>query len=114
MALAIRKINEYIGNMKQLLTLVLFLFSFSCMAQGGSEIFLFDMKVDKGQLYLSNGVNITKHKGYDNQPFFHPSEPLIYYSSFDDSSRSDIKFYNYTTSQTVNFTRTREREYSPT
>jgi hypothetical protein len=59
-------------------------------------------------------MNITKHKGYDNQPFFHPSKPIIYYSSFDDSSRSDIKFYNYSTGETANLTLTKEREYSPT
>ena len=84
------------------------------MAQTGSEIFLFDMKVNKGLVILSNPVNITKHKGYDNQPFFHPSKPLIYYSSFDDSSRSDIKYYNYRKNKTYLFTVTREREYSPT
>jgi hypothetical protein len=72
------------------------------------------MKVANGQVHVSNGVNITNHKGYDNQPFFHPSQSMIYYSSFDDSSRSDIKFYNYSTHQTANLTLTKEREYSPT
>ncbi len=72
------------------------------------------MKSSRGKVVLSNGVNITDHKGYDNQPFFHPSQPIIYYSSFDDSSRSDIKYYNYNTKKTSNLTVTREREYSPT
>jgi len=84
------------------------------LAQAGSEIFLFDMKVANGQVFLSNGINITNHKGYDNQPFFHPSKPVIYYSSFDDSGRSDIKYYDYEKKETKNFTLTREREYSPT
>jgi Tol biopolymer transport system component len=72
------------------------------------------MKLVNGQVHLSNGANITNHKGYDNQPSFHPSQPIIYYSSFDDSGRSDIKLYNYKTQQTANLTVTREREYSPT
>jgi len=72
------------------------------------------MKVSGDQVILSKGVNITNHKGYYNQPFFHPSQPIIYYSSFDDSDRSDIKFYNYSTKQSANLTLTREREYSPT
>jgi WD40-like Beta Propeller Repeat len=63
---------------------------------------------------LSNGRNITNHKGYDNQPFFDPSKPVIYYSSFNDSGRSDIKFFNYQTNRTSNLTTTKEREYSPT
>lgn len=98
---------------------IVFLFSFalSCFTsfgQAGSEIYLFDMKIINGQVIISNGKNITNHKGYDNQPFFHPSKPVIYYSSFDDSSRSDIKYYNYETKETKNLTLTHEREYSPT
>lgn len=90
--------------------------SFS-FAQSGTDIYLFDIKLDKGQVVLSNGINITKHKGYDNQPFFHPSKPLIYYTSSNDSVRidsSDIQVYNYETKQTSKFTNTPDREYSPT
>src|SRR5262245_45627319 len=87
------------------------LFSF---AQPGSEIFLFDMKITNGQIILSNGTNITTHKGYDNQPFFHPSLPVIYYTSFNDSSRSDIRYYNFEKKTTFNLTTTHDREYSPT
>jgi len=72
------------------------------------------VKKQNGKLEFSKPENITHRKGYDNQPFFHPDQPVIYYSSFDDSDRSDIKFYNYTTHQTTNLTVTREREYSPT
>jgi Periplasmic component of the Tol biopolymer transport system len=105
---------SYIRLMKQLFTLFFTLSVLFCSAQPATEIFLFDIKVTNGQVTLSNAKNISKHKGYDNQPFFHPDQPVIYYSSFDDSSRSDIKFYNYQTKQTSNLTLTREREYSPT
>src|SRR5215470_6563564 len=104
----------YIRMMKLLFILFFTLHLLFCSAQPSTEIFLFDIKVTNGQVTLSNGQNITKHKGYDNQPFFHPDQPLIYYSSFDDSSRSDIKVYNYNTKQTSNITLTREKEYSPT
>jgi hypothetical protein len=100
--------------MKKWLCLPVIFYSLFCSAQTGSEIILFDLKIKQGQLLLSNGINITNHKGYDNQPSFHPSKPIIYYSSFDDSSRCDIKFYNYKTGNTSNLTVTREREYSPT
>ncbi|HEY6504124.1 MAG TPA: hypothetical protein VIZ28_09135 [Chitinophagaceae bacterium] len=91
------------------------IFSFiQSFGQTGSEIYLFDIKVKNGQVILSGGVNITNHKGYDNQPFFHPSKPIIYYSSFNDSGRSDIKYYDYKTKTTTNLTLTNEREYSPT
>jgi len=83
-------------------------------SQSGSEIYLFDLKMVNNEPVLSNPVNITNHKGYDNQPFFHPKKSILYYSSFNDSGRSDIKIYNYKTAQTSNFTQTNEREYSPT
>jgi hypothetical protein len=100
--------------MKKLL-LAAFVFSFLVsFGQAGSEIFLFDLKITKEQVIISGGINITNHKGYDNQPFFHPSLPVIYYSSFDDSARSDIKYYDYAKKETRDLTLTHEREYSPT
>ncbi|MFM8914216.1 MAG: TolB family protein [Flammeovirgaceae bacterium] len=96
----------------------IFLFGFFSLllaqAQTDTEIFLFDVKSKKGTLTLTNPRNITNHKGYDNQPSFHRTEPLLYYSSFNDEGRSDIKSFNYKTKQTAALTQTQEREYSPT
>lgn len=100
--------------MKSICSILLTIIAVSTYGQTGSEILLFDMKVKKGRILLSNNLNITNHKGYDNQPSFHPDQPIIYYSSFDDSNRSDIKYYNFKTKKTVNFTTTKDREYSPT
>jgi hypothetical protein len=84
------------------------------VAQPGSEILLFDVKLGKGSIEISKPVNITNHPGYDNQPFFHTSLPEIYYSSFDESGRADILSYNFKTAATAHVTKTVEREYSPT
>jgi tricorn protease-like protein len=99
--------------MKFLFPLVV-LVSTGLYAQTGSEIFLFDLQSKKAKLTLSNPKNITNHTGYDNQPSFHSEKPLIYYSSFNDDGRSDIKIFNYKTGETTNLTITTEREYSPT
>jgi Tol biopolymer transport system component len=99
--------------MKKILILLLSLPVFA-QSQTGSEIYLFDLKMVNNEPVLSKPVNITNHKGYDNQPFFHPKKSIIYYSSFNDSGRSDIKLYNYKSKETSNFTLTNEREYSPT
>jgi WD40-like Beta Propeller Repeat len=99
--------------MKLLLSLVV-LVSTGLYAQTGSEIFLLDLQSKKAKLSLSNAKNITNHTGYDNQPSFHSDKPLIYYSSFNDDGRSDIKIFNYKTGETTNLTKTSEREYSPT
>ncbi len=100
--------------MKNTIILTLLLTSTMGLAQTGSEILLFDLSAKKNSLTLSNPKNITNHIGYDNQPSFHPDQPLIYYSSFNEEGRSDIKSYNYKNVETKLFTQTTEREYSPT
>ena len=100
--------------MKPKLLLVALLFPAFLFAQFGTEIYLLNLKMKGNQIILSSPKNISNHKGYDSQPFFHPSQPVIYYASFNDSGRSDIKTYNYQTNINKNFTNTEEREYSPT
>jgi hypothetical protein len=101
--------------MKKLILILLFIFPLSLCAQQppGTEIYLFDLAIKKSKIQFSNPKNITNHVGYDNQPFFHPEKPLIYYSSSNAEGRTDILEYNYTTKATRNITTTTEREYSP-
>lgn len=101
-------------KMKKLLTGALLFASAVSFAQTGSEIILFDLKLKKGKVTLSNPKNITNHPGYDNQPSFHTDLPFIYYSSFNEDGRSDIRRYDFQRDTTVNITATNEREYSPT
>ncbi len=75
---------------------------------------MFDINFENDQISISNPQNITARIGYDNQPSFHSSKPIIYFSSFNSEGRSDIKYYNYKTKETKNLTLTNEREYSPT
>ncbi len=89
-------------------------FTNSASAQSDSDIYLFEIEDSDDGLRLVKGRNVIERKGYDNQPSFHPSKPLIYFSSFDDNDRSDIKVYNFETDQTTKFTETEVREYSPT
>lgn len=100
--------------MKSLTVILFFVFSISACAQSGSEILLLDIKIKKNKITISNPKNITNQPGYDNQPGFNRSEPVLYYSSFNDEGRSDIKAYNYLTNTTDSFTQTSDREYSPT
>jgi hypothetical protein len=93
---------------------ICFLCTCKVFGQAGSEILLFDLSIQKDKVIISNPKNITNHKGYDNQPSFHIDQPFIYYSSFDEDGRADIKYYNYKTGVTTQLTKTPEREYSPT
>lgn len=94
--------------------IIILIIPIGLISQANTEIYLFDLQFDNGKIIISNPENISNRKGYDNQPFFHPSKPWIYYSSFDDSLRSDIKVYDMETKKSWNFTDTRVREYSPT
>jgi hypothetical protein len=102
--------------MKKLLVPVWCLVSVGIQAQQppATDIYLFDLVQRKGTVTLRNPKNITSRPGYDNQPFFHPDKPLLYYASADDSGRTDIIEYNYQTHASRKFTTTPEREYSPT
>ena len=74
--------------MKKYLLIFFLFFTFSSFAQNGSEIILFDVSINASGIILSNPVNITNHKGYDNQPFFYKTS--IYYSSEVDSGQKWI------------------------
>ena len=100
--------------MKAIATGILFFVITVGFAQSGSEIYLFDLKSKKGDVTIANPTNITKHIGYDNQPSFDDAQSLVYYSSFNEDGRADIKTYNYKKKETKAFTTTQEREYSPT
>jgi hypothetical protein len=99
---------------KIIAAITLFSFSAVCWAQPATEIYLFDLSAKKDKVVISSPLNITKHKGYDNQPFFHPKKTMIYYSSMNDSARTNILAYNFKTGQTSSVTETHEKEYSPT
>lgn len=83
--------------------------------QTGTEIYLLNLNIDStGQIVLSNPINITQKLGYDNQPFFHPTKPIIYYSSMMPDNQTDIWAYNYVKGIKKQITHTIDSEYSPT
>ncbi|MBC7946615.1 MAG: hypothetical protein H7Y42_01965 [Chitinophagaceae bacterium] len=100
--------------MKKIFSMMLMTASMYCSGQAGTDIYLFDLSMRNGKVIISGGKNFTNRIGYDNQPFFHPSKPIIYFSAFNDSGRSDIKYFDYRQNTMANLTTTPEREYSPT
>lgn len=97
--------------MKKLLALLFI--SNALFAQNGSEIYLLDLSNSGGNITLSNPKNITNRVGYDNQPFFHPSKSLLYYTSMQ-NGQTDIWSYNLKTGIVLQITNTIDSEYSPT
>lgn len=101
--------------MKKLSFLVLITLLFNgAIAQDGTDIFLFNFKIDSDQFTLSNGRNITNSPGYDNQPFFLPDGQSLLYSSDDGFGQTDIYRYNIAAESERRMTFTPNSEYSPT
>lgn len=96
------------------LVLVFIFAAIVAYSQPSTEILLFDLSARKNSVSVANPVNFTNHKGYDNQPYFHPVATKIYYSSFNDDGRADIQVYDYKLKTKTPVTQTSEREYSPT
>ena len=83
-------------------------------AQEGSDIYLFNFKIDKNQFSLSNARNITNSPGYDNQPHFLADGKSMLYSSDDGFGQTDIYRYNFEGRNERRLTFTPGSEYSPT
>jgi hypothetical protein len=84
------------------------------LAQNNTDIYLVDMTIDGTAITLSNPTNVTPKVGYDNQPFFHPSQPVLYYTSMMPDNQTDIWSYRLDTKATTPLTQTPDSEYSPT
>lgn len=79
-----------------------------------SDIWLFKIKSNKqGQISLYDSLNITKRKGYDNQPSFSKDEKKIYYVSVRDDKQADIYTYDLKSKKQNRLTHSAESEYSP-
>lgn len=94
---------------KQLIATWLFLFTLLAAAQPSTEVFLFDISDD---LTLSNPVNVSANKGYDNQPSFTENGELLY-TSFR-KGNTDLMKYDITSGKRIYLTETPAGEYSPT
>lgn len=100
--------------MKYVLFTLCLLVSPFVQAQPGTDIYLLDLSVSAGNIRLSNPKNISNKVGYDNQPFFHPTDPLLYYVSAMPDKQTDVWSYNLQTGARTQLTQTPDSEYSPT
>jgi len=81
-------------------------------AQEATEIYLFDLQEQDGQITISNPLNISNKEGYDNQPSFTEDGSALLFSSFRDG-QADISKYFIEENYRVWITDTKESEFSP-
>lgn len=108
------QIHHYL-YVKKATILILSIIPILSFSQAGTDIFLLDMQVKGEKITLTNPVNITHRKGYDNQPMFAKDKPLLYFTADRDSAaNTDIEIYDYKKNTASFFTTTPENEYSAT
>jgi dipeptidyl aminopeptidase/acylaminoacyl peptidase len=80
---------------------------------GFSDIFIVDIKNERGGMRFGQPVKITTFAGYNNQPSFLPDGRSVLYTSIRDK-QADIYRYDLRSGATSQVTHTPESEYSPT
>ncbi len=79
-----------------------------------TDLFIVDLSQRDGKLQFGKPLNITKRKGYDNQPGFLPDGKSLFYTSRREDKQADIYRYDIDNAATTRLTETTESEYSPT
>ncbi len=85
----------------------------AAFGQPATEVYLFDVEEAEGQFTLSNAVNISDNRGYDNQPSFMRGGREILFTSTR-NRQTDIVRYNIRRQSKSWLTETEGSEYSPT
>ncbi|MGB0524385.1 MAG: TolB family protein [Flammeovirgaceae bacterium] len=88
-------------------------FSLSAFAQSATEVYLFDFKKKGKNFQVTNPINISTNKGYDNQPSFLPDgSAILFTSTYGD--QTDVVRYDIKSKTKTKLTNTAGSEYSPT
>ena len=95
--------------MKNLLCFLFCCLSMHTLAQPATEVYIFDLKFGE-EMNISNPVNVSNRKGYDNQPHFLEDGSLLFVSSI--NGQTDV--YHYSDGASRQITATPGGEYSPT
>jgi len=96
--------------MKNLMCYLFCCLSIGALAQPATEVYIFDLQFGEGEMQIANPVNVSNHKGYDNQPHFLEDGSLLYVSSI--NGQTDV--YHYSNGSSKQITATPGGEYSPT
>lgn len=79
-----------------------------------TDIYLADLRVERGRVRVGTPVNVTARAGYDNQPCFLRDGRAFLYTSIREDGQADVYRYDLRSSTSARVTTTSESEYSPT
>ena len=99
--------------MKLLLTFIVLLYARILSAQGGTEIFLLNLKWNNETAsVVGEPLNCSNSKGYDSQPFFEDNNNFLFTSMRNDKT-ADIYRYKIDSKETISVSQHPDAEYSP-
>lgn len=78
-----------------------------------TDIYIAEYSMDNENFELIGLYNFTNREGYDNQPFFHPDNKWLYYSSIRNDGQSDIYRFEWENKKSYKVTQSYEDEFSP-
>ncbi len=78
-----------------------------------SDIYLAEYSMEDGKFELKGIFNFTNREGYDNQPFFHPENKWLYFSSIRNDGQSDVYRFEWENQKIHKVTQSYEDEFSP-
>lgn len=102
--------------MRKTFSLFIFVFTIHFLSSQvpNTDVWLFKIEKNKTKLLLTSAKNISNRTGYDNQPSFSSDSKKIYYVSIQEDNQADIYSYDLKKAKTIQLTKTKESEYSPT
>lgn len=80
---------------------------------GGTDIYLASFDEHGARVVIGAPENVTRHPGYDNQPWFTLGGAFLYSAATDTSGATDVMRFDIAAAATVRVTDTPESEYSP-
>ncbi|HIB02665.1 MAG TPA: hypothetical protein EYO34_04815 [Candidatus Marinimicrobia bacterium] len=98
--------------MRSKLLLISIVYLSAVSGQPASEVYLFDLKEVNNHFSVSNPVNISSNRGYDNQPSFMTNGREVLFTSTR-NGQTDIVRYNMRINRKTWLTETEGSEYSP-
>ncbi len=97
--------------MKKNALLLLCFIPFFSFAQQKTEVYLFDLQIDKDFVILSNSLNISNNVGYDSQPSFIDKNTIVFSST--NNNQTDIAKYDIESKTKTWVCETESSEFSP-
>lgn len=98
--------------MQTRLILITLLQVFLCFSQSNTEVYLYNLSIDKEGPRLTEQRNISNNEGYDNQPSFYNDNIVLFASTI--NGQTDIAKYNIRDQKATWISQTAQgSEYSP-